>query len=241
MSDERRFNDDEIATILEQATVNQQFEQDLAESSSGANVPSSASPRGLSPGEGLTLTQLQEIGTEVGIDPAFLARAAASLERGDNVPTRRQRWLGLPIGVSRTIDFGRRIDDNEWERIVVMLRETFEARGRLKAEGSFRQWTNGNLQALLEPTSTGHRLRLSTRKGDVKGMVAIGIGLLGAAVGTLLMSVSGDPSVALAGPALLGVSGIASILSTSIRLPSWSKTRASQMEQIANRAARITG
>ncbi len=78
-----------------------------------------------------------------------------------------------------------------------MLRETFDARGRLKAEGSFRQWTNGNLQALLEPTSSGHRLRLSTRKGDVKALVAVGIGLLGAAAGMLVTMVGGDPSITL--------------------------------------------
>ena len=36
------------------------------------------------------------------------------------------------------------------------------ARGHLSEEGPFRQWTNGNLQALLEPTESGQQLRLKT-------------------------------------------------------------------------------
>jgi hypothetical protein len=66
----------------------------------------------------------------------------------------------------------------EERNIVVTLRETFEARGRLQRDGSFRQWTNGNLQALLEPSATGHRLRLSTRKSDVTPRVLIGAAML---------------------------------------------------------------
>ncbi len=114
MTNERRFNDDKIASIIEQASASQQFEQDLAESASPANSLGVRSNNAVPAGQGLTLTQLQEIGREVGIDPVYMERAAVALERGDTVPTRRQRWLGLPIGVSRTIEFGRRVDDDEW-------------------------------------------------------------------------------------------------------------------------------
>jgi len=234
MSDERRFNESEISSILESASAAQDLAQDLAEPTSNSlALPSS---------RGLTLAQLQEIGTEVGLSPAHIADAANAVVRGALVPTNQHRWLGLPIGVSRTVEFGRTIDDAEWERIVVALRETFQARGRLQQDGSFRQWTNGNLQALLEPTAAGHRLRLSTRKGDAKSFVMLGVGLLGGAVATSAMLVldgSGVPVTDYFAPAMLSAMGMISILVASVRLPGWARTRAAQMEDLASRAARI--
>ena len=140
---ERRFNEAEVAAIFERATEAHH-----------------AGQRQLPSGEGMTLAQLQEIGREVGISPEQVAEAANAIDRVGS-PTAR-KFLGLPIGVGRTIELDRRLTDDEWERLVVDLRETFDARGVLRHEGSLRQWTNGNLQALLEPTATGHRVRLRT-------------------------------------------------------------------------------
>src|SRR5256885_16741552 len=86
--------------------------------------------------------------------------------------------MGLPIAVGRTVALQRKLTDDEWERLVVDLRETFDARGRLREEGSFKQWTNGNLQALLEPTPTGHQLRLRTMKGDAYAMMSSGFAVV---------------------------------------------------------------
>lgn len=218
----------EIALILEQAGAAQERAQDQG-----------ALPVPVSEGQGLTLQQLQEIAAEVGIAPQFVERAARAVDRGDLVPTQRRTWLGLPVGVARTIDFGRNVSDAEWDRIVVTLRETFEARGRLQREGSFRQWTNGNLQALLEPTPTGHRLRLSTRKGDATAMVAMGASfIVGAALITAAAMLRVDELSAriLLVPAVLGLAGVFSLLSVGLQLPRWARTRAAQMESIAARA-----
>src|SRR5215213_4945176 len=127
--------------------------------------------------DGMTLAQLQEIGREVGIPPEQLAQAAKAIELGGRSTSRR--FLGLPIGVGLTVDLNRRLADEEWDRFVVDLRETFDARGTQSREGSFRQWTNGNLQALLEPTATGQRIRLRTVKGDARAMMVGGLTMLG--------------------------------------------------------------
>lgn len=187
-------------------------------------------------GDGLTLQQLQDIGAEVGIAPDFVARAARAVERGDLVPTQRRTWLGLPVGVSRTVDFGRTVSDEEWGRIVVRLRETFEARGRVQQEGPFRQWTNGNLQALLEPTATGHRLRLTTRKGDVTTRVWLGGVFVGLStlIWTAVLARGGSYDVgALVAATTMGLAGAVSLLTMGVQLPRWARTRASQMESIA--------
>ncbi len=228
MTNDRRYNEQEISLILEQAGAAHERAQD---------TPFAA--RSVSARDGLTLAQLQEIGGEVGIDPVFVANAAHAVASGLLVPTQQRTWLGLPIGIARTVDFGRNVSDDEWDRIVVTLRETFDARGKLQRDGTFRQWTNGNLQALLEPTATGHRLRLSTRKGNITARVVLGgTAMLGASIMWLgIMSRGGDvASGALLAPAIFGAFGIAQLLSIGLQLPRWARMRASQMETIAAQA-----
>jgi len=216
---ERRFDEAEVAAIFEQAAEAQQ--------TSHHRLPS---------GEGMTLTELQAIGREVGISPEQLAQAAKAIElRGQ--PTSR-RFLGLPVGVGLTVDLDRKVSDEEWERIVVDLRETFDARGTVTHEGSFRQWANGNLQALLEPSGTGHRIRFRTFKGDARGSLAGGLAMVGFASVTLVIG-------AMAGAlddvrSLAGVAAIAGTImfgSVALRLPGWARLRRRQMQDVAARAA----
>ena len=76
--------------------------------------------------------------------------------------------------MGRTVYLDRPVSDHEWDLLVVDLRETFNARGKLRQEGSFRQWTNGNLQVLLEPTDSGERLRLKTVKSGARASILMG-------------------------------------------------------------------
>ena len=143
---DRRYNDKEIAAIFRAA-------------SEGPLSPQQEVP----PEEGLTLADLQAIGREVGISPAAVAQAAQALDIRRETAART--FLGLPIGVARTVSLNRWLTDPEWERLVVQLRDVFNARGTTRSDGSLRQWTNGNLQVLLEPTETGHRLRFLLATG----------------------------------------------------------------------------
>lgn len=223
MSSERRYSEQEVAFILEQASAAQE------------NLPSA-----LPSGEGLSLAQLQDIAREVGIAPEFVARAARAVERGDLVATQRRTWFGLPIGVSRTVEFDRPVTDAEWNRLVTTLRETFDARGHIRQEGAFRQWNNGNLQALLEPTERGHRLRLSTRKGNAVMLMRLGVGMLvGAAVLLVVQLLAAPHAVATPFwiPAMYAVMGAGALGSLAVQLPRWARTRAAQMEAIAEKAA----
>ena len=216
---ERRFNEAEVAAIFQRATEAQQ-----------------ADPRQLPSSEGMTLAHLQDIGKEVGISPDLIAKAAHALTREGRSTTRR--FLGLPIGVGRTIELGRNLTDEEWERVVVELRETFDARGTMRTEGSLRQWTNGNLQALLEPTATGHRLRLKTIKGDARGMIVGGLGMIGAATAAMIFTVlSGGVGEigALATYGFVGGMGATMFGVGAARLPSWARERESQMAALAEK------
>jgi hypothetical protein len=218
---ERRYTDEEVASIFERATETQH-----------------AGRRQLHSGEGMTLAELQEIGREVGIPGELVAQAARAVDQPTANPKRG--FLGLPIGVGKTVDLGRRITETEWEQLVVDLRETFDARGTVRSDGSFRQWTNGNLQALLEPTETGHRLRLRTVRGQARLLLGGGLAMLGmAAAMMVILAVTGrlGEAGALSGPALLSALGVGMFVTGAVRLPGWAKLRQQQMEAVAARLA----
>src|SRR5207248_8953867 len=120
---ERRYTDEETAAIFKAAAEVQQAA--FTTPAAGATAPNAAG--------GMTLAQLHEIGREVGIPSELVTRAAHGLERGGRVSVRR--FLGLPVGVARTVPLQRTLTEAEWERLVVDLRETFDARGRLRSEG----------------------------------------------------------------------------------------------------------
>lgn len=216
---ERRYTDEEVAAIFERAAQSQQ-----------------SVPKQRAMNEGMTLAQLQDIGREVGIPAELVAQAAHSLTIVDARPMER-KLLGLPIGVGRTIELPRRITDEEWERLVVDLRETFDARGRVRAEGTLRSWNNGNLQALIEPTATSHRLRLKTMNAQARTFMATGVALLLGGGFALVMKVLGEgaqPDL-LAKVGILLATGVGMFAVGALRLPSWARLRKQQMEDVASR------
>jgi hypothetical protein len=216
---ERRYSEEEIAAIFERAAQAQQ-----------------AARRQLPPGEGMTLAELQEIGRDVGIPSELVADAARAVDRGGR-PTSR-KFLGLPIGVGRAIELDRRLSEEEWQQLVADLRETFEARGSIRYDGPFRQWTNGNLQALVEPTTTGHRLRLQTVKGDSRNLMSGGLAILGVGAATAVASLlTGGLAGSVNGLVLLAVLGLGMFGIGALRLPGWARLRRRQMEAVAERLA----
>ena len=220
---DRRFSEEEAAAIFEWASDAQQ---------SGHHP--------LAPTEGMTLAELQAIGVEVGLPAEMVAQAERSNERAGPPATRS--FLGLPVGVSRTVELGRRLSEEEWERLVVDLRETFDARGVVRTDGSFRQWTNGNLQALLEPTAGGHRLRLRTYKADARILMTVGIGGAVSAVLVILSSLAGRVANldAWGNAAALAVMGLGLYALGAARLVGWARTRRRQMEAVADRLLAAT-
>jgi len=216
---DRRYTEDEVAAIFERAAEAQQTAR-----------------RQLPPGEGMTLADLQAIGREVGIPAELVAQAARSMDHRGAPASRR--LLGLPIGVGRTVDLGRPLSEEEWERLVVDLRETFDARGKVSAQGRFRQWTNGNLQVLVEPAATGDRIRMKTLNGNAQVFMNTGLATLGlAAVVTIMTLITGGDAGALRGVTFLSTIGTAMFGVGALRLPGWARLRRRQMEGVAARLA----
>lgn len=220
---ERRFNQDEVAAIFEIAAESQHTNQ--------PTLPTS---------EGLTLAQLQEIGREVGLSPGLIDNASRSLSLSTR-PSERE-FLTLPIGVALTMDLPRNLTDAEWERVVVDLRETFDARGRVSSEGEIRQWRHGNLQAHLEPTPNGQRIRLRTYKGNARELIIGGLAMLGfAAVATITAAMRGPITDLgmLTGMFTLGAGGAALAAMGALPLRAWARLRRNQMEGVAARIGTV--
>ena len=216
---DRRYSDDEGAEIFARASETEQQTR-----------------RQLPARDGLTLTELQRIGQEAGIAPELVAQAARSLDQPSQPET--PVFLGLPLGAARTVHLERRMTDQEWERLVVDLRETFNARGVIRAEGSFRSWSNGNLQVLLEPDGEGQRIRFKTTKGNARPYMFVGLGLIGVSIATLIAAMM---TPGLARPdyfdqvGLMALIGAGFFAAGALPLKRWAKLRREQMDRLAER------
>jgi hypothetical protein len=230
---ERRYSDEEIAAIFKRA----------------AETEPTASPV-LAEGQGMTLAALQEIGREVGISPESISQAARSLETTGRPASRN--FIGFPIAVGRTIQLERPLSDADWGLLVTDMRETFSARGKLKSDGPFRQWTNGNLQALIEPTPGGERLRLQTLAGGPRSLMRSGIIMfaLGAsalvalrltgALDALRLTGVLDIVPVVGGAAFVAAMGLGMFAIGALPLRGWARRRSAQIEAVMARLAART-
>jgi hypothetical protein len=219
MSEERRYGEDEVHEIFA-----------LAAESHGTAVSARPEP------EGMTLAELQAVGLEVGLPPERVARAAASLDTRPE-PLARRTLLGSPVSVGRIVDLPRGATDREWQFLVAELRETFGAKGDVTAHGDVREWSNGNLHAVLEETEAGHRLRLGTYKGNASEVLALGgVGILIALIMAVAMVAKAKTGIELILPAFFAAWGGGAIAANAIRLPKWANERDRQMDHVAGRA-----
>ena len=222
---DRRYSDDEISEIFRRAT----------------EVQERAPQRQLPPSQGMSLTELQSIGREAGIAPDLVAQAARELDQ-PALP-RVSSVFGIPTGVARTVQLERRLTDDEWDGLVVRLRDTFNARGTITVQGAFRTWSNGNLHVLVEPHGEGQSVRFRTTHGSSRGIMVTGMVTLAVTATSLGMAalagldalnntIDTVGSLIFIGGALFGVG--------ALQLPRWRKTRREQMDELAERLLRIT-
>jgi hypothetical protein len=182
---------------------------------------------------------LQEIGAEVGIEPARIAEAARAVGLRPLAPP-QPTFLGAPRSVSRLVCIPRALDEDEWTRLVVDLRETFGAMGRIRDEGSLRSWTNGNLQVHVEPHGDAYRVRMRTLKGDLLPRLAVGAFFTVVAGILLTLTLLGEATTSQSIMwAVFGAAGLGTLGHTRWMLGGWARERAAQMGGIAERIPRL--
>lgn len=226
MSEPERFDDEQVAEILRQASAAGTDEHAIA-----VQPPARA---------GLSLDEIQAIAAEVGIPAEAVTRAASSVARGDHLPTARVHFAGLPIGMSRAVELPRALTQDEWSSLVLDLQERFGARGRVQEQGRVREWRNGNLRIVLEPVGNGERLRMSTLKGDARSLLQLAAGSIGlGALLSVLGIVMQDGATRGAAGGLVAL-GLLAAGWTALSVRSWAALRARQLESLgATVAARL--
>ncbi len=218
MADERRYGDEEVQEIFDLAISEKAGERPL-----------------LSDERGLTLGELQDVALEVGVEPARIAAAVRAFDaRREALP--RRASLGMPVSVGRVVKLPQSVVD-PWDSVVEELRDWCGARGQLASHGAIREWTDGNLRASLEPTGSGHQLRLTVRKGGAIALNRIGGATLVAGMGLLTVIVTGGASpvgMELTMLSLLGI-GTGALALNKLTLPRWARDREGQLEYLAGR------
>ncbi len=221
MSKERRYEDLEIRQILDLA-IGQE------------DVPAQSLPAV----DGLTLLELQDVGREVGLPPDRIAQAVAAFEgRGESVP--RGTALGIPTSVGRVVPLPRSPSDREWELLIAELRTTFGGKGEVTSHGGLREWSHGRVQAFIEPTETGHRLRLTDLNAAAGGIVIGGVFVAFALLILVVLLGKGDPGFRLAVPAFFSLIGGSVIAASAITLPRWAREQERRMEHIGSHAVSL--
>jgi hypothetical protein len=144
----RKFNDEEVALIIKRAAELQQTEQVEQE-------PSSA----------LSLSEVEEIAKEAGIDPALIRRAASTLDT-HTIVNRPSPWIGAPTRIvfERVVD--GEISTDTYETLVNEIRRTFGDNGVPSVLGRTLAWTS---------TTSGGRRHSRGRQIDVSVMSRGGV------------------------------------------------------------------
>jgi len=195
----RRFDDEEVARILERA-AELQHRAPLA-------------PPDIS---GMTLAQLEQVATEAGIDPQHVRDAAAALERETRTPALPgASLLGAPmrLELERTVE--GEIPAGASEALAETIRATIPNPGYVSTLGKSFEWNSANPQRALRVTVTPRAgrtvIRIEERLGNLVGGLFGGIvgGVGGGGGGTAMGVIGGalhniPAAVAAAGVALVG-------------------------------------
>ena len=224
MSADRRYDENEVRQIL-----------DLALTEQHGHAPS------FSARDGLTLLQLQDVGREVGVPTDRITQAVEAFEaRGESVPP--GTTLGVPTSVGRIVRLPRNLSEQEWELLVGELRTTFGGTGEMASHGGLREWSHGRLQAFIEPTVAGHRLRVTDSNAAVGGMIMGGVITVLALLVLATVLGSGNAelgSVRFVAPSLFAVLGGGLIAGSALSLRRWIRIQESRMERLGKNAVSL--
>jgi hypothetical protein len=221
-----RFSEQEMALILKRAA-------ELQEGADGRGVHRS-------------LTEINEIAAEVGIDPEFVAEAVAELQR----PRPRTGWLGAPTRFHEEQSVPRKLTPDEISELLD------QARAEMGLHGEVHQVFDGvelrvrsSLGAsilTMGPRGDGTRIALTTERLDqavVIGFGSVGIGLL-AALGGVAIAINVTDNALLASGIVAGSAIAGTVVSARVLwhgvAERWRKRTRSIVNGLVERAAQVS-
>lgn len=196
----RLYGEQEIGRILKRATELQHREP---------TAPAAG---------GMTLSELEEIAAEAGIDPRYLRRAASEIEGGIGDPSVWRRVVGDDLVVMREIELEGEVSDEGFERIVAAIQTKSREHGQPSLLGRTLTWraetANKTRTVQIVVTSRDGRTRIRLEENLVQTAVGLFAGFgtgrgagVGVGVGVPIgMNVLGSVLFAWAAP--LGVTAL---------------------------------
>jgi uncharacterized membrane protein len=122
---ERRYSDDELRRIIEDATRSELQPKEIARQQ-----------------EGVTLAEIREIAREVGIDPHAVDRAAASLLATESIDAAPSSRAFSRVLHEETI-IPRALTDSEMRLVAMQAERVLGRRGSLYSAGDLVEWRDG--------------------------------------------------------------------------------------------------
>ncbi len=214
----RRFTEDEIARIFEEAAKKQ------------------ASP---DPEDGLSLKELQGIGAASGLSPEAIAEAAKKFNYYIKLGE-RDTLLFNDVGVSAVAELPGRLSHADWHELLGEIRSNFKAAGKVSTESGGRMWRNGNLSVIVEEGKTRDRLRMATKNASRISLLQTAGGIFagfGMAYGYQVIFGNADWSAM--SFLLIAIGALSMIGLSRIRQKSWAGLRESQFIDLAETASRL--
>lgn len=152
----RKYDEHEIARVIERAAELQEADAERARRTE----------------RGLTLEELERVGAETGLDPAYIRAAAAEAD----APGPRERSWQSTTHVHAERWVPGPLQPEAWEETVAALRRYapgmtgWEAGGRTERVGRSREWTGRTslgleVRATVSPRSGGQRVRVQQHVG----------------------------------------------------------------------------
>lgn len=233
----RTYTEQEIKELLERTAELQSQSKQKA---------STASP-------GLTLTELESIAEESGLDPALLQRAALEMN-ADPARTGFEVQTSTHVNAQRLVS--GELSDEEWDEIVFELRDIYDSSMEMTDMGSYGQgtatragrnfeWRHTSLSGIhtrisIRPFKGGTKIDLSQRVGLASSMVESWV--YAAILAFLVGSVTG----AVAGALPVAVAAVMATLAMAVPLinvadTKWRKKKLHKLNQVADRIGDIVG
>ncbi len=151
MADERGsrnlFSEKEVGRILKRATELQEDE--------GPAVTM-----------GLSLSEVEQIATEMGVDPRYVAAAVAEVEQ-DGGDDEQFYWLGAPVFYEMERVVEGEVSVEQWEEMVDAIRRSFNTVGVSGQVGRRLEWTHNSRRRQIQVRAISRegktRLRIYSR------------------------------------------------------------------------------
>ncbi len=109
---------------------------------------------------GLSLDEVRQIATEMGVDPRYVAAAMAEVEQGGD-DDERFYWLGGPLSYEMERVVEGEVSEEQWVEMVEAMRRSYNLVGVSSKVGRMLEWTHNNRRRQVQ-------VRVISREGKTR-------------------------------------------------------------------------